>query len=444
MLFPLFCAMAAGAQTAKPSAQAAKPPAHARAQSADAAARAQLAAYLADFQNKPEDATLRGEIVALAKTMNPAPAIPQAARDSFAKAALQLKVAASPDDFKAAARIFEQAAVQAPWYADADYSAASAYGQANDFDGAKRNLALYMAAVRPGVSTQSAEELRRNLESQQAEQQFQLALKQFAANPSDPARRQIITLVQGMKTPPEIPEEARGHYVMAVVLVDTSEDNPGNMQRAIEEYKAALLAAPWWGEAYKKLAAIQKTAGRFDDAIASLSLYQLAQPLDTRDSQDEIYRLKALQRVAADEEAKKQQKEQQQKAVEEQQQEDRLAGEARKYTLEGHWYQVPMEGNYFVGGQSKPECDYSINQSSGRWEITNNCSRSAWAFDKIQVRAREISFHLSGHDPGYPFTLITVTVTLSDDGKSLQGQEAVYLNGTEHIGDHPVRWNRRQ
>ena len=85
MLVPLFCAVAAPAQVqtkrALPSRQKA----------ADAASRKQLEAYLADFRSKPGDATLRDEIVALAKTLNPAPAIPQLARDRFARATAQRK-----------------------------------------------------------------------------------------------------------------------------------------------------------------------------------------------------------------------------------------------------------------------------------------------------------------------------------------------------------------
>jgi tetratricopeptide (TPR) repeat protein len=438
MFFSLFYAIAVPAQTAKPAAT------HSGHQAADSAARTQLAAYLADFQNKPDDTTLRSEIVALAKTMNPAPPIPQQARDNFANAGAKLKAAATAEDLKAAARLFEQVSVQAPWYADADYNAAAAFAQANDFDDARRNLALYMAAVRTGVNTQSAEALGHDIDRQQSDQQFQSALPQFVGNPNDAARRQIIKLAQSLKTPPEIPEEARGHYVMAMVLVNTAEDNPGYEQRAIEEFKAALLAAPWWGEVYKKLATVQASAGKYDDAIASLNLYELTEPSDARDAQDEVYRLKALQRVAADEEAKKQAKDQQRRALAEKQLEDRAASQAGGYTVAGRWYDNPTPDNYFVGGQSKPECDYSVSQSAGRWVITNSCARPTWGIDQIQVRAGEISFHLSGHDPGYPFTLVIVTLALSDDGKSLGGQEAVYLNGTEHIGDHPVRWSRRE
>ena len=70
MLLPLFCAAAIPAR-----AQAAKPAAPSQQQAADAAARKQLAAYLADFKNNPEDTTLHDEIIELAKTLKPAPVI---------------------------------------------------------------------------------------------------------------------------------------------------------------------------------------------------------------------------------------------------------------------------------------------------------------------------------------------------------------------------------
>jgi hypothetical protein len=314
MLFPLLCAIpvSAPAQTTKPTG-----PSHQ--QTADAAARKQLAGYLADFRAHPEDAALRDKIIELAKTLKPAPAIPQLTRADFGKAAAQLKNAAAADDFKAAAKLFEQVAVQAPWYADAYLNAASAYAKAADYDSAKRNLTLYMAAVRTGVDTQKAEGLQSDMEQQQAAQkqqqalqQFQQALQQFQANPNDAAREQIIKLAQAMKTPPAIPEEAREHYAMAQEFaekakIDTERAKSDSdlklandgFERAVAEYKAALLAAPCWADVYKRLAIAQKAAAQYDDAIASLNLYLLTQPADARDAQDEIYKLKADKQTAA-------------------------------------------------------------------------------------------------------------------------------------------------
>jgi tetratricopeptide (TPR) repeat protein len=146
----------------------------------------------------------------------------------------------------------------------------------------------------------------------------QQTLNQYVAelqsNPNDAALRgKIIALAQSMRPAPAIPEEARGHYVMATTFAEKAKSdterakNDSDLKlanagfvRAVAEYKAALLAAPWWADAYKKLAVTQKAAEQYDDAIASLNLYLLTQPADARDAQDEVYKLKALKQSAAD------------------------------------------------------------------------------------------------------------------------------------------------
>ena len=105
-----------------------------------------------------------------------------------------------------------------------------------------------LAALLMGVATAQAQA------QAQAPQQ---ALNQYVAdlqkNPNDYAlREKIIRHVQTMKKAPDIPEKAREHYVMASTFADKAKDNSG-YERAIEQYKAALLAAPWWADAYKRL-----------------------------------------------------------------------------------------------------------------------------------------------------------------------------------------------
>jgi len=438
VLFLLTCAIGvpSPAQTAKRSAGTRQAP-------ADATARQQLATYLTEFQKHPEDVTLRNEIVGLAKTLNPAPAIPDLARASFTQATAQLGVASSADGFKVAAKLFEQAALLAPWYADAYFSAASAYAKAGDFNGARGNIALYLAAVRPGVDTHGAEDLRRDLDRQQSGQQFQQALQQFSANPTDTGRIQIINLAQAMKAPPEIPEEARSHFVMATVLGNTAEGDPGEEQRAIEEFKAALLAAPWWGEAYRKLATAQTVANQYNDAVATLNLYLLTQPSDARNAQDEIYKLKALWQKTADAQQKKQAEEQLAKFQEAQKQEERAAIESNKYTVEGRWYQASTPNVFFVGGDSTPDCDYYVQKNGGHWAITNSCSKSTRTVDKIEVQNRELSFRMTGRDPLYPYAEVVVTFSMSKDGQTLEGRGTPYDKNYFPVGDHPVRWLRR-
>ena len=153
--------------------------------------------------------------------------------------------------------------------------------------------------------------------NQQTLNQYVTALQ---SNPNDAALRgKIIALARTMRPAPVIPEEARGHYVMAATFMEQAKDNTG-FQRAVAEYKAALLIAPWWSATYEKLAIAQKAAGQYDDAIASLNLYLLTQPADARDAQDEIYKLKALKQSAADDQARTQQEEQQRQQAEQQRQ----------------------------------------------------------------------------------------------------------------------------
>jgi len=435
-LFPLLCAIATPAQTPKRTAAS-------RQQADDSADRTKLAAYVADFQNSPHDTALRDRIVALAKSLDPAPEIPELARTGFSSAAAKLKSASSADDFKAAATQFDAVAVQAPWYTYAYFNAASADSQAGDYDSARRELALYRAAARPAeAATGIAEELERDLDRRQ-EAQFQQGLRQFTANPNDNARRQIIKLVQGMKTQPEIPEEARGHYVKGVVLGNVADENPSYEELAIKEYKAALLDAPWWGEVYRRLALVQKAQGHYADASDSLSFYLLTQPADARDVQDELYGLIALAQKAADDDARRQSDEQKRRLLEEQRAKDLAAIESGKFTVEGRWYESPNPNDFFAGGKDKPECDYLISHHGGRWEIENACSRSNWAIANINIQTRQIGFRMSGHDPGYPSVELYVTFTLSDDGQRLEGMESVYSKMNEFQGARAVRWIRR-
>jgi tetratricopeptide (TPR) repeat protein len=114
-------------------------------------------------------------------------------------------------------------------------------------------------------------------------------------NPSDTAlREKIIRLAQEMNPPPAIPEEARRHYVKASTLLEDAKQ-PSDSADAAEEFRQALLAAPWWGEVYMKMGLALETAQRYDDAIAALKLFMATNPQDEllRKTQDEIYKIEA-------------------------------------------------------------------------------------------------------------------------------------------------------
>jgi tetratricopeptide (TPR) repeat protein len=120
-------------------------------------------------------------------------------------------------------------------------------------------------------------------------------------NPSDTAlREKIIKLAQEMNPPPAIPEEARRHYVKASTLLDDAKQ-PSDSADAAEEFRQALLIAPWWGEVYMKMGLALETAQRYDDAIAALKLFMTTSPQGElqRKTQDEIYKIEARQEKAA-------------------------------------------------------------------------------------------------------------------------------------------------
>jgi tetratricopeptide (TPR) repeat protein len=428
MLLSLICAIAvpAWAQTAKPAAPSHRSP-------ADLAARKQFAAYMVDFRANPNDTELRDKIVALAKTLKPAPLVPPLVRAEFAKAAAQLKAASTAEDFKAAAGLFEQVAQQAPWYADAYFNAASAYAQAADYDSAKRDLAIYMAAVRPGVDTQSAETLESDIaqkevlqqeqvRQQQALQQFQQVLQQFRANPSDSAREQIIKQAQAMKTPPAIPEEGREHYAMAQEFAEKAKNDTerakddsdlklanAGFERAVREYKAALQAAPWWADAYKKLALAQKAAGQYDDAIASLNLYLLSQPADARDAQDEIYKLRADKQAAAEKKAA----EEKRKWEEENSPQAIAAREQQKFAswlknLDGVLY-----SESFYDDDERRTITYTLQiRGNNAYERTNSFRYGEWGdYQTYRITGRTFE--------GMKYQNAHETFTISEDGETM-------------------------
>jgi tetratricopeptide (TPR) repeat protein len=239
---------------------------------------------MTDFRAHPEDVELRNKIIELAKTLKPAPVVPQVVRDDFAKAVAQLKNASTADDFKAVAMLFEQITAKAPWYADAYYNAAVAYAKAADYDSAKRNLTLYLAAARPDTNTQNAENLQRDLDRQQSElkrqqslQQFQQALKEFSGNPNDAARERIIKLAQGMKPAPDVPDDAARSVARGRAALKDAKSTAA-FKEVIAEFQKASLLAPWSADIYYNLGLVQDKAGNYAEALQNLKLYLLAAP----------------------------------------------------------------------------------------------------------------------------------------------------------------------
>lgn len=122
-------------------------------------------------------------------------------------------------------------------------------------------------------------------------------------NPNDNAlREKIIKHVQMMKPTPVIPEEARRNYVMAKTLFKDAR-NIQDYNDALAKFKAALLLAPWWVEAYLDMGMAYEAAQQYAEAINELKLYVVANPDSekSRKAQDEIYIIEAKTEKAAKE-----------------------------------------------------------------------------------------------------------------------------------------------
>ena len=95
-------------------------------------------------------------------------------------------------------------------------------------------------------------------------------------------RRRIIEVVNHLGARPPIPPEALAHFDRASALLEAEvllgNSGTGSAEAVAAELKSAIALAPWWPEATLKLATILQKLQRFDEALANLTLYRLADP----------------------------------------------------------------------------------------------------------------------------------------------------------------------
>ena len=131
--------------------------------------------------------------------------------------------------------------------------------------------------------------------AESSREQFRQMVEQLQANPTDNALREnIIRLALKLKPAPAVPEEARRHFVKAVTLQKEAK-SPEDYDLPIQEYRQALLLAPWWSDAYFDLASALELKQQYAEAIQNLKLSILASPEgpDARTAQDKVYALEA-------------------------------------------------------------------------------------------------------------------------------------------------------
>ena len=109
---------------------------------------------------------------------------------------------------------------------------------------------------------------------------------QFRKTPNDSALQEMLIKVsQKIKPPPAISEEATLMLEKASTLQRDAKDALG-YDLSIAKYKEAIGLAPWWGDAYFNLALTYDLALKYDEAIATLKIYQLTISSESAERQD--------------------------------------------------------------------------------------------------------------------------------------------------------------
>ena len=109
--------------------------------------REQLKQMVEQLQKTPNDNTLREKIIKLARTMRPAPAVPDTAIAFEGRAQFAFRSAKSEGDFLAAAQEYEKAVAAAPWVPDYYADLCTIYEKAGNYEDAKRHCGFYLTGL---------------------------------------------------------------------------------------------------------------------------------------------------------------------------------------------------------------------------------------------------------------------------------------------------------
>ncbi|HVN59134.1 MAG TPA: hypothetical protein VMT63_12620 [Bacteroidales bacterium] len=269
----------------------------------------QLEKLISDLKNDPKNYSLREQIIRQVRDMKTQPKLPADYTNLKGIGARKFNQAQSTDDYKTSIEAFNQAALVAPWKAEIYYDIALAQEKAGLQEEAVTNYRLYLLAD-PTAKDQN--EILSRIKSIQSVHLFNQALIEFQRSPSQTTSQNFIRVAVTMEYLPEIPEEARKHYVIGNALLKAAK-NPDDLKEVISELNQAIIIAPWWKNVYYNLALLYEQAGNFDDAINELNLYKLFNLTaeEQRSVQDQSYELYAMK-----EKAKKDHELEEQKAAE--------------------------------------------------------------------------------------------------------------------------------
>lgn len=120
--------------------------------------------------------------------------------------------------------------------------------------------------------------LMSTVQAQSSQETLNQYISDLQKNPNDNAlREKIIKHVQTINTAPAISEDAK-RYMARGKAASKGAKEAKDFNEAAEEFKKALLAAPWLAEGYYNLGIVQDKAGQHSAAMESLKLYVIAAP----------------------------------------------------------------------------------------------------------------------------------------------------------------------
>ncbi len=135
--------------------------------------RQALTHYVAALQSTSEgsskDQQLREKIIKLAHKIQPPPAVPEKAERRMARGRAAVKAAKNEEGFLRAAKEFQKAVRAAPWLAEGYYNLGVVQDKAGRYDGAIRNLKLYMLATPDAPDIKQVRNLIYEIEYRQEE-----------------------------------------------------------------------------------------------------------------------------------------------------------------------------------------------------------------------------------------------------------------------------------
>jgi tetratricopeptide (TPR) repeat protein len=152
----------------------------------------QLQQLTARLQQSPGDQALREKIIALALTINPKPATPDAATMAEGAAEYAFKNAKANSDFSDAAKQYEKALVLAPWLAADYFNCGVAHEKAGENKEAIRSFNLYLLAAPNADDALAVKKRIGGLQyvAEKAEEQSKAAANEARAQADEAARRE--------------------------------------------------------------------------------------------------------------------------------------------------------------------------------------------------------------------------------------------------------------